>query len=69
MIANYPVTGMTCGHCVAAVKAEVGAIPGVSEVELEQAGAMRVRSDAPISFDAITAAVAEAGDDYRVVAA
>jgi copper chaperone CopZ len=69
MIANYTVTGMTCEHCVAAVRAEVGAIPGVSEVELEQAGAMRVRSDTPISFDAITAAVAEAGDAYQVAAA
>ena len=33
MITNYNVTGMTCGHCVAAVTEEVSAIPGVSEVK------------------------------------
>ncbi len=28
------ITGMTCGHCVAAVKKALGAVPGVGEVEV-----------------------------------
>ncbi|MDR2347451.1 MAG: cation transporter, partial [Bifidobacteriaceae bacterium] len=33
----YRVEGMTCEHCVKAVKEEVGAIAGVSGVEVELA--------------------------------
>ena len=29
---NITVTGMTCGHCEAAVKEELGGLPGVSDV-------------------------------------
>ena len=28
------ITGMTCGHCVAAVKKALAAVPGVVEVEV-----------------------------------
>jgi copper chaperone CopZ len=28
------ITGMTCGHCVAAVKKALAAVPGVREVEV-----------------------------------
>ncbi|MBP2684705.1 MAG: mercuric transport protein periplasmic protein [Deltaproteobacteria bacterium] len=28
------ITGMTCGHCVAAVKKALAAVPGVEEVEV-----------------------------------
>ena len=28
------ITGMTCGHCVAAVKNALAAVPGVGEVEV-----------------------------------
>ncbi|MBS1244912.1 MAG: Heavy-metal-associated domain, partial [Deltaproteobacteria bacterium] len=28
------ITGMTCGHCVAAVKKALAAMPGVEEVEV-----------------------------------
>ena len=28
------ITGMTCGHCVAAVKMALAAVPGVEEVEV-----------------------------------
>src|ERR1700753_2887451 len=31
----YPVTGMTCEHCVRAVTSELGALAGVSEVGVE----------------------------------
>lgn len=68
MISSYTVTGMTCGHCVKAVAEEVSAIPGVTDVHVDQAGPMAVTSDEAIDFEAIKAAVAEAGD-YEVVPA
>ncbi len=61
--ASYTVTGMTCGHCVSAVTEEVSAIPGVTAVNVElESGALQVTSDAPVDFDRIVEAVAEAGD-------
>ena len=68
MITNYVVTGMTCGHCVTHVTEEVSAIPGVTEVKVEQAGPMTVSSDTAIDFGTIEEAVAEAGD-YKVALA
>jgi len=63
MQASYTVEGMTCGHCVAAVTEEVKQIPGVSDVEvLLEGGRLTVISDAPVDFDRIVEAVAEAGD-------
>ena len=63
---NYTVTGITCGHCVAAIKEEVGAIPGVTGVDLDLTGAMTVHSEAPVDFDRIVEALYEAGDQYSV---
>jgi copper chaperone len=63
MEATYTVEGMTCGHCVAAVTEEVSAIPGVTEVDVELAtGQLTVTSQAPIDFDRLVEAVAEAGN-------
>lgn len=63
MIASYTVTGMTCGHCVMHVKEEVSAIPGVTDVAVTLAdGKLEVTSEAPIDFDRIVEAVAEAGE-------
>jgi copper ion binding protein len=60
--ATYTVTGMTCAHCVAAVTEEVGAVPGVTGVEVDLAtGALTVTSDAPVDDDAVATAVDEAG--------
>ena len=63
---SYTVTGITCGHCVGAIKEEVGAIPGVTGVDLDLAGAMTVHSEAPVDFDRIVEALYEAGDEYSV---
>lgn len=68
MITNYTVTGMTCGHCVAHVTEEVSAIPGVTDVQVAQAGPMQVTSTTEIEFAKIEAAVKEAGD-YEVARA
>ncbi|GII58804.1 heavy metal transport/detoxification protein [Planotetraspora thailandica] len=62
--ATYTVTGMTCSHCVASVKEEVGGVPGVSGVEVDLAtGLVTVDSDAPVDATVIRAAVQEAGYD------
>jgi copper ion binding protein len=59
---TYRVTGMTCGHCVAAVEQEVGGIAGVSDVAVDLAsGSVTVTSSRPPTTDEITAAVGEAG--------
>jgi copper chaperone len=60
--ATYTVTGMTCAHCVAAVTEEVGAVPGVTGVEVDlDTGALTVTSATPVDDDAVAAAVDEAG--------
>jgi len=66
MITTYKVSGMTCGHCVHSVKEEVGALPGVTGVDLTLEGDLKVHSDQPIDFDRIVEAVYEAGDAYSV---
>ena len=59
---TYTVTGMTCAHCVAAVTEEVGAVPGVTGVEVDLAtGALTVTSDTPVERAVIADAVDEAG--------
>ena len=67
MITTYTVSGMTCGHCVKAIKEEVGNVPGVTGVDLTlEGGALVVHSDAQVDFDRIVEAVYEAGEDYSV---
>ncbi|MFF0147060.1 copper ion binding protein [Amycolatopsis sulphurea] len=66
-VATYTVEGMTCAHCVGAVKEEVGELTGVNSVEVDLgAGAVKVTSEQPLARDAVEAAVTEAG--YRLVA-
>ncbi|GAA3700496.1 heavy-metal-associated domain-containing protein [Nonomuraea antimicrobica] len=61
-VATYQVEGMTCGHCVSAVTAEVGKVAGVSGVEIDlAAGAVTVTSETPLDVALIDAAVVEAG--------
>ena len=64
-ISVVTVSGMTCEHCVASVREEIGEIPGVSEVDVDLAtGRVIVTSQGPVDGDAIQAAVEEAG--YQV---
>ncbi|HEY3016602.1 MAG TPA: copper ion binding protein [Nocardioides sp.] len=61
-VSTWTVTGMTCGHCVASVKEEVGEIAGVENVDVVlETGQVTVTSDDPIDPTAMAAAVAEAG--------
>lgn len=59
---EYKVTGMTCGHCAAAVKDEVGEIAAVESVEVDlESGLLAVESAVGVSEEQIRAAVEEAG--------
>ncbi len=59
---TYTVTGMTCGHCVRAVSAELGKLAGVIEVNVDlPTDQVQVISDEPLDEDAARAAVEEAG--------
>jgi copper ion binding protein len=66
--ATWTVDGMTCEHCVAAVSEEVGALPGVTAVEVDLAtGALTVTSEPAVDENAVATAVDEAG--YRLAGA
>jgi copper chaperone len=58
---SYTVTGMTCEKCVAAVTAEVSAVPGVSGVDVDLDSGRLVVIPAPADDAAVLAAVTEAG--------
>ena len=62
---TYTVSGMTCGHCVAAVTEEVSALTGVTGVEIDLVAGglsrLRVSAEEPVTQDAVGAAVEEAG--------
>jgi copper chaperone CopZ len=66
---TYQVTGMTCEHCVRAVTEEIEDLGGVSAVTValvpDGVSAVTVTSDAPLTAEAVAAALDEAGA-YRL---
>ena len=62
---SYPVTGMTCGHCVASVTEEIEELAGVRAVAVDLVASgtstVTVTSDQPLEDDAVQTAVTEAG--------
>ncbi|MFD1860222.1 copper chaperone [Aeromicrobium camelliae] len=62
---TYRVTGMTCGHCVAAVTEELQALDGVTDVTVDLVAGgtstVTVASDQPLDDAAVAEAVDEAG--------
>lgn len=65
---TYTVQGMTCDHCAGSVTAEVTKIPGITDISIDvAAGRLTVSSAGPVSDEAVTEAVEEAG--YQVVTA
>ena len=68
---TFPVTGLTCGHCVGAVTSEVKALPGVTGVQIdlvsEGISTLSVTADQILTDADVAAALDEAGD-YRLVA-
>ena len=58
---TYSVVGMTCDHCARSVSAEVGALPGVTEVHVDQpSGQVTVTSEG-LDTSQVRGAVEEAG--------
>ncbi|MBV8992899.1 MAG: heavy-metal-associated domain-containing protein [Pseudonocardiales bacterium] len=61
-VSEYTVTGMVYQHCVSAVTEEVGAIAGVTDVQVDlAAGRVRITSNGPLDSGAVRAAIDEAG--------
>ena len=61
-IETHDVVGMTCDHCVRAVRAEVSALVGVTDVDVDLSrGVVRVTATQPVSTRALRHAVEEAG--------
>lgn len=59
---EYTVVGMSCQHCVAAVSEEVGALPGVTDVQVDLAtGRLSITAGIPLDGAAVRAAIDEAG--------
>jgi copper chaperone len=59
---TFEATGMTCGHCMAAVKEEVGAIADVTAVAVDLVtGRVTVTSDREVTSAEMAAAIDEAG--------
>ncbi len=61
-IQTFTVSGMTCGHCVQAVTAELTKLADVSDVTVDLAtGVATVESSRPLDSTEVAAAVDEAG--------
>ncbi len=62
---TYPVTGMSCGHCVQAVTSELSGLTGVSAVAVELVpdgvSQVTVTSDGPLPDHDVSEALDEAG--------
>ncbi len=64
------VTGLTCEDCANAVREQVAALPGVTDVTVRLApgatSSVSVSADAPLSDEQLRSALQEAGD-YQLV--
>ena len=59
---TFQVTGMTCGHCKAAVTSEIGQLDGVERVDVDvTSGTVTVHASTPVDRADIASAVDEAG--------
>ena len=59
---THDVVGMTCDHCARAVRTEVSAIDGVTDVDVDlTSGVVRVTAEQPVAATALRDAVEEAG--------
>lgn len=61
-VTTFKVQGMTCGHCVSAVKTAVASVPGAHDVEVDLAAGTVTVSGVP-SEQAVAQAISEAGYD------
>jgi copper chaperone len=59
-IQTFPVTGLTCGHCVGAITSELSVLAGVTDVQIELV--VDGTSTVALSDDEVAVALDEAGD-------
>jgi copper chaperone CopZ len=59
--ATYSVPGISCGHCRAAITAEVSAVPGVETVDVDVDAKLVAISGRNLEDAALVAAIDEAG--------
>ena len=62
---TFPITGLTCGHCVGAVTSELSVLAGVKDVQIdlivEGTSTLRVTTDKELTEGEVAAALSEAG--------
>ena len=67
---TFPVTGLTCGHCVGAITSELSVLAGVTDVQIdlvvEGTSTLRVTADKALTDDEVAVALDEAGE-YQLV--
>jgi copper chaperone len=67
---TFPVTGLTCGHCVGAITSELTALPGVTAVQIalvaEGTSTLSVTADQTLTDAEVATALDEAGE-YQLV--
>jgi copper chaperone CopZ len=62
---SIAVTGMSCDHCANAIRAEIGQLPGVAQVDVDvAAGQIRITAEPLPGDTALRAAVEEAGYEF-----
>jgi copper chaperone len=65
-IQTFPVTGLTCGHCVGAITSELNALPDVTDVQIDLVGGgtstLSVTADQTLTDAQVAAALDEAGE-------
>jgi copper chaperone len=63
---TFPITGLTCGHCVGAITSELSVLAGVANVQtdlvVDGTSTLRVTTDKVLTDDEVAAALDEAGE-------
>ena len=60
---TYSVPGVSCGHCRAAITAEVAMVPGVASVDVDLETRRVTVTGSDLEDEAVRAAIDEAGYD------
>jgi copper chaperone len=63
---TFPITGLTCGHCVGAITSELSVLAGVANVQIDLVvdgtSTLRVTTDKELTDDEVASALDEAGE-------
>ena len=63
---TFPITGLTCGHCVGAISSELSVLAGVTDVKIDLVtggtSTLTVTADQALTDDEVAVALDEAGD-------